>query len=203
MVRTTRYNPIVFVQHPFLFMLIFTTVASDDDIRQILALQQKNLARNITPEQLNSQGFVTVEHDFDILKRMNDAEPSTIVKDEGRVIAYCLAMTRAFGYSIPILAPMFDSFKKTFFDGQTLDAFQYIVMGQVCIDEAYRGIGLFDQMYAAYRENLSPRYEIAITEISPRNQRSMRAHARVGFETALEYQAPDGQEWALVVWDWR
>lgn len=92
-------------------------------------------------------------------------------------------------------------FSQVNFKGKRLIDYPFIVMGQICIGEAYRGLGLFDQLYAQMQAQLSNRYDVCITEVAIRNQRSMRAHARVGFETALEYtDATD--TWALVVWQW-
>ena len=46
------------------------------------------------------------------------------------------------------------------------------------------------------------RFELLVTEISTRNQRSLRAHARVGFEPVHRYR-DDVDEWEIVAWDWR
>jgi hypothetical protein len=181
----------------------FHTVSSDDDIRQILRLQAANLPKNISADTLATQGFVTVEHDFDTLQRMNAAEPSVIMKDGGTLAGYALSMTRSFGTAIPVLLPMFDLFKKMEYKGRRLEDYAYIVVGQVCVADGYRGRGLFDQLYQAYRATLSGRYDLAVTEIAQRNLRSIAAHRRTGFDTAHQYQAPDGEWWDVVVWDWR
>jgi len=185
-------------------MISFPAVSSDEDVRQILRLQRKNLAKNITPETFEQQGFVTVEHDFLMLRQLNDAEPSTLIKAEEEVVGYCLAMTRDMGAAVPILVPMFEVFKQIPWRGRFLNDFNYIVVGQVCVADGYRGQGLFDRMYGAYRERLETSYELAVTEISHRNQRSIAAHRRVGFETAYTYQdALNGEIWDVVVWSWR
>ncbi len=184
-------------------MLKFVPITTDTDLKKILDLQACNLPQHISSEELASQGFVTVHHDYDTLKRMNDLEQGILLKDEQEVAGYILAMSKACRNDIPILISMFDIFDKVIYNGKSLNEYRYIVVGQVCIAKAYRGQGLLDQAYAAYRDLLAPKYDFAITEIATRNQRSLRAHHRIGFETIHEYASPDGEEWAIVVWDWQ
>jgi len=183
---------------------IITTVKNDDDVRGILALQQKNLKKNLTPEQIQSQGFLTVEHKFSVLKAMNDAQPSVIVKDGDTVVAYCLAMFPQFRNDVPELKTLFDTIDEIDYDGQTLKDFKYVVMGQVCVGEGYRGLGFFDGMYQKLREELSAKFELCVTDISTNNTRSLKAHARVGFIPVKDFNDAILDEiWRVVVWDWR
>lgn len=184
--------------------LQITTVQSEADVRGILALQQRNLKKNLTPEQIETQGFVTVEHSYPVLKAMNDAQPSIIAKDGDTVVGYCLSMLPQFRKDIPILESLFTSIEQSEYDGKPLDSYNYIVVGQVCVGEGYRGIGVFDKMYAHYKEVLSPKFDMCITDISSKNPRSLRTHERVGFQSAKEFFDENLNEtWIVVVWDWR
>jgi len=61
----------------------------------------------------------------------------------------------------------------------------------------FDGRGVFDALYEGHRRFLGGRYDAVVTEIATRNGRSMRAHARAGFETIHVYRdATD--EWAVV-----
>ncbi|MFN3490148.1 MAG: GNAT family N-acetyltransferase [Emticicia sp.] len=183
---------------------IITTVKSDDDMNGILALQQKNLKKHLTPEQIQSQGFLTVEHQFSVLKAMNDAQPSIIVKDGETVVAYCLAMLPQFRNDVPELKSLFDSIDEIDYGGQTLKDFNYVVMGQVCVGEGYRSMGFFDGMYQKLREELSTKFEMCVTDISTNNARSLKAHTRVGFIPVKDFEDENLNEiWRVVVWDWR
>ena len=183
---------------------IITTVQSDDDVRGILALQQKNLKKNLTSEQIKSQGFLTVEHKFSVLKAMNDAQPSVIVKDGDTVVAYCLAMFSQFRNDVPELIALFDTIDEIDFESQTLKDFKYVVMGQVCVGEGYRSMGFFDGMYQKLREELSAKFELCVTDISTNNSRSLKAHARVGFIPVKDFNdATLDEVWRVVVWNWR
>lgn len=184
-------------------MISFTTATTDQELQQILELQQKNLSKNLTLEETLEQGFLTVEHDFPTLKKMNDFENAIIAKDGQQVVGYLLAMTSDLRMDIPILMPMFEVMDELEYKGQKLHQYHYIVVGQACIAEAYRGKGLFDRFYSAYKTFLKDKYEFTITEISKYNQRSQRAHKRIGFEFISEYNGFDGEEWQIVLWDWK
>ena len=183
---------------------VITTVKNDEDVRGILALQQKNLKKNLTPEQIQSQGFVTVEHQFSVLKAMNDAQPSVIVKDGETVVAYCLAMLPQFRNDVQELKSLFDSIDDIDYEGLKLKDYKYVVMGQVCVGEGYRSMGFFDGMYLKLREELSGKFQMCVTDISTNNLRSMKAHARVGFIPVKDFHDTTLNEiWRVVVWDWR
>jgi hypothetical protein len=87
-------------------MIEFTTANSKSDLEGILILQKSNLAKGLSFEEIQSQGFVTVDHSFDQLKKLNDIEKHVIAKDDEKVIAYVLAMTQKSRHDIPILVPM-------------------------------------------------------------------------------------------------
>jgi GNAT superfamily N-acetyltransferase len=184
-------------------MITYTTSKTENELIQILALQQQNLAKNLDQEQISSQGFVTVSHQLADLKKMNDIEQHVIAKDGDRVVAYLLAMTTHAKADIPVLIPMFELFEQIAFYGKKISAYRYLVVGQVCVAAGYRGRGILDACYALYKDIFKHKYDFAITEIAGRNQRSLNAHKRIGFETIKEYGAPNGELWHIVVWDWK
>lgn len=183
-------------------MLIFTTASTDQDLQQILALQQVNLSKNISTEESRSQGFVTVEHDFEILKAMNDACPHIIAKVDDQVVGYTLVMLEQFKNRIPILIPMFEKVNQLQWNNRIIGDLKYFIMGQVCIAKEWRGQGIFSGLYKQMKTALSDRFDCIITEIATRNTRSMRAHEKVGFEVLETYEG-ETEEWAIVGWDWK
>ena len=84
------------------------TKATDQDLQGILTLQQANLKKHLSPEETASQGFVTVVHDLELIKRLNDREQHIIARDGDRVVSYTLAMTRVARNDIPVLVSLFD-----------------------------------------------------------------------------------------------
>jgi len=184
-------------------MIVYTTAKTNEEILQILELQKCNLPQNLTEEQIATQGFVTVVHSFDTLKKMNSIEQSIIAKDDDRVIGYLLAMTGESKNDIPVLIPMFNAFDNAIYNNKKISEYKYIVVGQVCIAEGWRGQGILDNCYREYRKHFMDKYDFAITEILDKNKRSINAHRRIGFETVHSYPATGDNEWKVVLWDWR
>ena len=84
---------------------------------------------------------------------------------------------------------------------QLLPNKNYLAMGQVCIDKPFRGKGIFKNLYAYYRDELSNQFDCLFTEVATLNTRSLNAHIAVGFEI-LDTQTTDGTSWEMVNWDW-
>ncbi|GAB3691422.1 hypothetical protein GCM10027592_09440 [Spirosoma flavus] len=183
-------------------MVTITTVQSEADVQGILDLQQANLRRNVSTDVQASQGFVTVEHDPNVLLRMNQAAPSVIAKDGDTVVGYALTMLPEFGPDVPELLPLFALIDTLLYEGKPLKNYAWYVMGQVCVAEGYRGQRVFDRLFQHHREVYRNRYQLLITDISANNVRSLRAHARVGFQSIHEfYDSSIGETWVVVAWD--
>src|ERR1700704_375903 len=114
-------------------MIVYTAAKTNDEILQIIELQKNNLPQNLTDEQIATQGYVTVVHSFEILKRMNTIEQSIIAKENDRVIGYILAMTEESKNDIPVLIPMFDAFDTVTYNNKKIAEYKYIIVGQVCV----------------------------------------------------------------------
>ncbi|EAY27638.1 GNAT family N-acetyltransferase [Microscilla marina] len=181
--------------------LVYTTLHGPQEIKQLLALQQRNLPVNISTSEAHEQGFVTVEHDFELMQAMNSTEAHIIAKDGDTVVGYCLVMLESFQDRIPVLQPMFDLFGNLSYRQKPLSDYCFFVMGQVCIDKAYRGQGVFDGMYAQLGQVYGSKYDFVVTEVATRNQRSIKAHARVGFQLLHQYTDPRGEAWDIILWD--
>lgn len=69
-------------------MVIYTSKSKNVDFQQILNLQQKNLPKHLSQEELITQGFVTVEHDLKLLKLMSTTYPHVIAKHEDKIVGY-------------------------------------------------------------------------------------------------------------------
>lgn len=183
-------------------MVQYVQVTTEAELMGILHLQQRNLAPNLTEAEKKSQGFLTVSHTLDILKKMHAIEPSIIAKDGELVIGYALAMTPATKTDFPILIPLFDLFDRIEYKGKPISTYNYMIVGQTCIDKTYRGKGVLQKLYAAYINRFRSNYNFAITEIATKNLRSRHAHEKIGFQTIHEYSAADGIGWSVVLLEW-
>ena len=181
----------------------FTTLSTADEVREILALQAGNLPSALTPRTMASEGFVTVRHDALVLQRMSEAAPAIVAKAAGRVVGYALVMPRSFAADIPILRPLFELLDTLSWQGVSLRSNpRWFVMGQICVADGYRGVGIVDGLYRTMAESYGDRFDFTVTEVAARNTRSLKAHARVGFQTLHVYPDPTtGEDWHVIALD--
>lgn len=171
----------------------YTTAKTSDELLQILALQQANLYRNVSEEEKKGEGFVTVEHSFDLLKDMNEVCPHTIAKFGDEVAGYALSMHPSFGDKIEVLEPLFDLLRQE----NMLKDEKFMVMGQVCISKNHRKKGVFRGLYKAMKKHVASEFDLIVTDINAKNTRSLQAHYSVGFMEITTFNS-DGVDWVVV-----
>lgn len=181
--------------------IITTTASTDNHLHQILQLQKINLPRSLSEAELKQEGFVTVDHDFDTLKKMNTPYPHTIALDGKDVIGYALVMMPLVRNDIDILKPLFEKIDAITYQSKLLSQCKYFVMGQVCVAKEYRGQGVFYKMYDHLKFTTQDDFDLILTEVSELNTRSLKAHKNHGFQNILSYVAPDGHPWEILLWD--
>ena len=180
----------------------YTTAASPQHLQGILKLQGENLESALDLKSAVEQGFVTLKHDFNLLNEMNQIEPHVIALQGEHLAGYALVMTLEIKDRIPALNPMFEVLEGLNYRGRAVSDYRYFIMGQVCVDRAFRGRGVFRGLYEKMRELYASDYDLVITEVARRNQRSAKAHEHVGFELIHRYRDDRGEEWDLILWDW-
>jgi predicted GNAT family N-acyltransferase len=183
-------------------MIIYTLAKTKEELTEILVLQQKNYKDHLSEREMLDEGFLSLKHEFPELREISGNYHHVIAKENDKVIGYALVMLKQFKDKVPVLIPMFDQIDALQFNGKFLRATDYFVMGQICIDKNYRGMGVFDGLYQKLKEVMSGHFQITVTEVATRNLRSMKAHRRVGFKSMLDYVSPEKEEWALIFWDW-
>lgn len=176
-------------------MIKYTRASSDEQLNQILEIQKRALRHNISLEEQKTEGYITVPHTFEILKKMNEASPHILAVENDRVVGYALVMLESFRNEMEILVPMFETADRL------LPNKNYLTMGQICIDKPYRGKGIFKGLYSFYKNELAHQYDCLFTEVATLNTRSLQAHLVVGFKI-LDTQVTDGTSWEMVNWDW-
>jgi len=177
-------------------MIKYQLSTTTKELEEIIALQQKNLPVNISRSELNEQGFVSAQHTLELLIKMHDAHPHVIAKNGDKVVGYALCMLQEFRNEIPLLTPMFNLTDMAI--KELNEPINYMVMGQVCVDKAYRKRGIFRGLYKYMKENISNEYTAIITEVDVTNVRSINAHKAVGFEVLKEHQS-NNQVWQLIM----
>jgi len=177
----------------------FTIAQTDIDLQEILELQKLNYKAYLTPEESISQGFVSIEHEFPLLKDMNEDYPHIIAKSGGKVVGYALVMLRKFGDKVDVLLPMFERINVLDWKEKSMNDSSYFIMGQVCVAKEFRGQGIFAGLYAEMKNRMKGNFDYLVTEVASRNKRSMRAHKKVGFQLMLNYAVEGEEEWNIIV----
>lgn len=182
--------------------MVITKLANREcELEGILSLQGRNLKRHLNEAEAMEQGFLIAEYTLDYLRRMNDRLPAVISVEDDRVVGYALAVSREIGEDHSFLAALFAQIDALHYRHTSLAHADYVVVGQLCVDKAYRGMGLVRRMYGHFRESLEGRYQYGITDVARANRRSLKAHLTTGFQVihSIEY---DGLDWDIVLWDW-
>lgn len=177
--------------------IIYKRASTLDELEQIRTLQLNNSSQNITTEEKLQEGFVTVQHTVALLEQMNNACAHIIAKEEEKVLGFALVMLSIFRNEIPVLIPMFERI-----DSLLPSDKSYVIMGQICVDKNFRRQGIFRGLYFFYRTQLEHKFDYLITEVAEINQRSMNAHASIGFKTIESYEE-EGVIWNIMLWDWK
>lgn len=172
-------------------MVEFKRAESEEELKQILQLQKANLPWELSSEVRERDGFVTVQHSLELLDRMNRSFAHFIAKSDNKVIGYALSMHPDFKNEIEVLRPMFSEIRKYYPNDN------YMVMGQICIDSAFRRKGIFRSLYNEMLEGIQPDFSTIITEVDLENTRSLNAHYSIGFKPICKYHSSD-HDWALI-----
>lgn len=169
--------------------MIKTRIGTPDDIHGILSLQERYLYRNLN-EQERKKGFVTTPFTVPQIEDIIQQNGVFVAENENRtIIAYAFAGSWDYFKQWEIFNFMVSRFPKLSFHGQqitTENSFQY---GPVCIDEAYRGKRLLNQLFEEMRLEFLKKYPISITFINKINVISEKAHTKkLGWEIIDEFE---------------
>jgi len=183
--------------------MIYSTVVNNvNELQQILHLQQQNLPQNISAQEIESQGFVTFQHNLETLQQFHRLAPSIIVKDADKVVAYALTVVNEARHVFPPMESMFVLLESLQWKNKPFNNYRYYEMGQICVAKDYRGQGVFEMLYQQHKRSFGHLYDLLVTKISTKNHRSLRAHEKVGFETII-VEKDELDEWVVVAWDWK
>ncbi|MBT8267437.1 MAG: GNAT family N-acetyltransferase [Bacteroidia bacterium] len=175
--------------------IVFKRAETNTELEQILELQRINLPASLSEAEKQTEGFVTVHHNFETLKSLNDTCAHIIAVHDHKVIGYALCMDKSFRNVIPVLKPMFDKLDTIL----PIDS-SFMIMGQVCVDKDFRKQGVFRGLYQHMRSELKSQYDQIITEVDTSNKRSLHAHLAIGFKILYSYRSKN-HDWEIVHWN--
>ena len=158
------------------------------DIPQIESLQKRYHVSFINEEE-KKNGFVTTLFTPEQLTELIEQEDGiSLACDGDKVVAYAMAGSWQFWSKWPLFQYMIADLPNTQYLGQTLTTENSYQYGPVCIDMAYRGQGVLQELFAHSARQMGRRYPILITFINHVNPRSYKAHTeKVGLEVIKNF----------------
>ena len=179
-------------------MIELKLLETTEEIMQVSSLNALNLKTTLSQEEKDSQGFLSWTYDVELLKGMNQINPSIIAKKGDEVVGYALMASveaRSFHKELDLLLEKIEGFN---YRGKKLSEYSFYMIGQLCVAKAYRGFGLTDRMYAFHEQQYSEKFDLMATTVVLENVRSIRVHERAGFETISEIEDHFGN-WRVIV----
>lgn len=152
--------------------------AQHSDIEGVLALLKKYHANSISDED-RKDGFVTTNIDAVQLAELIEKENGLVVaKDGDQVVGFVIAGSWQFLQRWPMFEYMTGELHKYTPYGEQLDSNNSYQYGPICIDGAYRGNGLANQLFDCSAQIMAQRFAYLVTFINKINGRSYAAHTR-------------------------
>jgi len=178
--------------------MIKYSLATNENINGILALQSKNLVSNLKDDEKND-GFVTTPFTNKQIEDLIKLDGVFIALDENRVISYAMCASWHYWLAWPMFEHMASFLETLSFKGKqlTLDnSYQY---GPICVAKEYRGNKIFENLFEYAREEMSKKYPILVTFINKVNNRSYEAHVRkLGLEVITQFEFNNNSFYELV-----
>ncbi|MFT4832700.1 MAG: hypothetical protein ACI815_002359 [Psychroserpens sp.] len=169
--------------------MIQTRLGNSSNISGVLKLQEQNLYKNLSEEELKN-GFVTTPFSRQQIEEILDQKGLFVCLNEQQtVIAYVFAGSWDYFAQWEIFNIMTSRFPELSFDKvaiTTTNSFQY---GPICIHKNYRGQGIINSIFEAMRLVFVDKYPISITFINKINLISTRAHTqKLGWQVIDEFE---------------
>jgi hypothetical protein len=178
-------------------------------ISGVLELQSRNTHKSLSPDEAESDGFLSCVHNEDYLRGLLATAPScvAVVKGTDTVVGYSLSVipskegiSRAIAVNC-ILEPLFGLLTELYPDSD------YVLGGQLCVDKSQRGKSLAVAILKHQGVLLSsaglpfkPRF--VVTEIAAGNARSIRAHEKAGYVEVMRHVSAGARQtpetWVMV-----
>jgi len=147
------------------------------DVAGVRSLESRYFVGNLTAEQQQS-GFVSVIQPEGWFERVAaDGGLHVAIDGQFGVVGFIVVAPPPHAQQ-PSVSPIADRMVELAdtleYADRPVSSYRYALRGPVCIDERFRGLGLYDRFNAATKLAYSSTYEIAMLFVSARNPRSLR-----------------------------
>ena len=172
----------------------------ENDYSQMLALQNRNLVWELTPEEAK-QGCLLRAFSLDDFRAM-DAELCVMLAfNADQQLAGYLCATRLIENSrFEVIQRIYQHCKKVSYHGKSLLQYKAFIASPMCIERAYRGTSLFFDLCSEMLKSpqITSDYELILTFVSVDNMQSLRACRRLSFQPIEIFNIKDLRYWLLV-----
>lgn len=174
--------------------------ATPAHIPGIIILQNKYLYTHLTADE-RKKGFVTTPFTESQITEAIDESGLYVALDEELVVGYVFAGTWAYFSAWPIFPFMIERLTGKKFGDMIISDTSTFQYGPFCIDDKYRGTGLFNLLFEEMRIEMTKRFPIGLTFINQVNTHSYHAHTKkLGLEM-IETFSFNGNEYYTVAFD--
>ncbi len=176
---------------------IFYRRALPQDYPAIVRLNAANFIANLADHE-RAEGFLSAVFTLNQTAAMAEDLGTTVAIVDGVLAGFLCAFRNDFDHGSPVVARMIESYDRMRFEGKLLAEYDTYAYGPVCIDRAYRRMGLLRGLYEAQKQELAGRFEVGVALIARSNPHSMQAHvAGLGMTEVGEFEV-DGKLFATV-----
>jgi hypothetical protein len=156
------------------------------DYKGILQLQEANLRVNLSEADV-ADGFLTLRYTEDQFREINRHPGIAVALRGDEVVGYLCAKNFAYAAGFPIVQALIEAAACHEVNGIRVSAETAFVYGPVCIARSVRGQGVLAGLWKAMRNIVTPEYSLCVLFIADANQRSMRAHLKLGMGQCGEF----------------
>ena len=163
---------------------------SEEDFRQIVELQNKNLPRALSAVEIKD-GFLSGEFTIEQFQAMNSDLCVMTCFDDDYFCGFLVASSINFNKQFPLPNAMIDCFSKVSYKGKLLTEYKPFISGPGCIDKNYRGKGIFTNLVQTVLNFLAQQPsppDLRVALVSTENPRSINAQKKIGMDEVGQFE---------------
>ena|SRR3990167_5633721 len=171
------------------------------DFEKMVTLQNKNLKSALNQSE-NLDGFLTASFSAEEFKSMDNDLCVIVCADGQNIVAYACASSIEYNKNFPLIATMIKQFPQIIYKNKPLVSYNSFIYGPACIDREYRGKGVLNNIFSKMRDFLlqeHQQFELLTTIISVENERSIKAHEKLGMKSVGQFEFNENTFWILAL----
>ena len=108
--------------------VLIKRVTENWEIEGIKALEEANNLVNISREESDKEGFVTASYSIELLRKMNEIQPSIIALYENKVVGYAMVTDKELYGQHTLLDSLFDALVDMNYQGKKFGGAKVVII---------------------------------------------------------------------------